>query len=189
MKKLRVTSYETNTHRHAELDSASPAYKAFDKGIAGQARNDGAADPHQRNQQIMNIKELYLISVLLNFLPIVVMTLFFSMGIGLEYLHGGHAIYFLFFITSSIINLSFFLLKIKSVRNNKVRIFFASYASSLFFLILALCLIDWDLIDTDWYWIKEALFFSVYFFTNFLLVLIYRIKNKNQNRYDRHSEK
>ena len=41
MKKLRVTSYETNTHRHAELDSASPAYKAFNKGIAGQARNDG----------------------------------------------------------------------------------------------------------------------------------------------------
>ena len=41
---LRITNYETNTQRHAELDSASPAYKAFDEGIAGHARNDGAAE-------------------------------------------------------------------------------------------------------------------------------------------------
>ena len=45
---LGITNYETNLHRHAELDSASPAYKAFNKGIAGQARNDGAANLQQR---------------------------------------------------------------------------------------------------------------------------------------------
>ena len=45
MKKLRVTftKLQENTLRHAELDSASPAYNAFNKGIAGQARNDEMA--------------------------------------------------------------------------------------------------------------------------------------------------
>ena len=144
----------------------------------------------------MKILKLYLISIILNSLPIVVAFLFLSMTIGVERMRGdqniGFYIYGAFFIAASIINLSFFLLKIKFIRKNKVTNFLSSYLSSLFFLIISVCMFS-ILLSTEIsafgfriqdiaYCIIDNLFYLVYFFINFFLVLIYRIKTKKEGK-------
>ena len=130
----------------------------------------------KKQNPIVNIVKLYVISVILNFIPIMV-----------EYVrldcnpHGDGAIGFelfkIFFVIAIIINLSFFLLEIKSVRNSKVMSFFACYASSLFFLGLVVFAIynfaTWG--KSDWENFKNVLcFICIPFYINFLLVFIYR---------------
>ena len=122
----------------------------------------------------MGIWKLYLSSIILNFLPIVVMFL----AIGVNNIHGemtlGFYIYGAFFVASSIINLSFFLLKIKFIRDNKVTNFLAHYASSLLFLIVALYLFNITSFWSRMFDFKEFLLDTTYFFINFLLVFLYR---------------
>ena len=134
----------------------------------------------------MEIWKLYLSSVILNFLPIIGIFLLLSMIVGVNNIHGemtvGFYIYVPFFIAASILNLSFFLLKIKFVRNNKVANCFACYISSLFFLIIAIYLINTSYSSfelkmlIDWDWIMGSLFYSIYFFINVILAFIYRRK-------------
>jgi len=40
---LKITNYDNNSLRHCGLNPQSPAYNAFNRGIAGQARNDEVA--------------------------------------------------------------------------------------------------------------------------------------------------
>ena len=138
------------------------------------------------NIGIFTIK-LYLISVILNFLPVVVFFLMLGGNI-----HGdgaiGFYIYRIFFIISSIINLSFFLLNIKYVRNDEVMNFLAYYASSLFFLITTVCLsFLWGIGD-----FVNFIVVSIPFFTNFILAFIAKKIYKNEPKrvdFDANNEK
>ena len=131
----------------------------------------------------MKILKLYLISIIINSLPIIGLYLF--LGTRIKEIHGdsklGYYAYGVYFILSSIINLSFFLLKIKLVRNNKVMNFLACYASSLFFLIVAFAtyLLTYETIMRDLA-MQIGFFMNVfpYFFTNFILATIYHFAFK-----------
>ena len=143
-------------------------------------------EKQEQQPTIMSIGKLYLISILLNFLPVIGIYLFSSANV--ETMHGedflGVFIYgVFFFIPTSIINLSFFLLKIETVRESKVKKFFAYYASSLFCLVVVACIMIPNL-TTLYYqsdimnWIIDSLFLLANFFINSLLVFFYRIKLK-----------
>ena len=120
-----------------------------------------------------NIERLYLSSILLNFLPVIVQFLRLKVDV---HTHGEDYLSVFYFVSlliiASIINLSFFLLKIKSVRNSKIMNFFACYASSLFFLgIFVFAMYSWfDVVI--WKWI--LFYCGSNFIINFLLVFIYR---------------
>ena len=142
----------------------------------------------KKQNPIVNIVKLYVISVILNFIPIMV-----------EYVrldcnpHGdgaiGYYFFWIFFVIASIINLSFFFLIKKSVRDSKIMSFFTCYASSLFFLVIFICDIGtWGNFRYGSVWdnLFIAFFFNIYFIINFLLVFIYRkiIKFKQKNTQD-----
>ena len=136
----------------------------------------------------MKIGRLYLILVVLNFLPIIGLFIYLSSTIGIESMRGdqnlGFFIYGFFFFLSSIMNLSLFLFKEESIKNNKFGRFLSYYLSSLFFLILStyilvntiLIKISYGLLTMDNFigCIKDSLLFYIYFFVNFLPVFFYR---------------
>jgi len=144
----------------------------------------------QQEQKVMSIGKLYLIStiklylisIILNFLPIAVMYLILVMTIGAKNIRGemtiGFYIYFPFFIASSIINLSFFLLNIKFVRNDETMNFLAYYASSLILLIVTVCLFFWWGVSG----FGDFIFISIYFFINFILAFTAKRIHKNKHK-------
>ena len=137
--------------------------------------------------QIINISKLYRISVQLNFIPIIVTYLrldgdFFGVLFSL-----------ILFIIASLINLSFYLLKIQSVRKSKIMSFFACYTSSLFFLVLVVSAMYnfANFGKADWRnYLDIFLFFGIHFIINFLLIFIYKkiIKFKQNNTQDKFIE-
>lgn len=91
---------------------------------------------------------MYLWSMVLNFFPFLIVFLiilckysfnwdFYEIDETPQFL----LFYLLCFIVSSLLNLSFFFLKINCIRNNKTSRFFAYYLSSIFFFILSTILL------------------------------------------------
>ena len=124
---------------------------------------------------------LYGISIVLNFIPVIVEYLRIDGRI-----HNLNAIlyyiFWIFFVIASVINLSFFFLIKKSVRDSKNKSFFAYYASSLFFLCAALFTFG----GTGDYrndWFVFLFIFSIPFSINFLLVFIYRKITKFKQKH------
>ena len=143
----------------------------------------------------MKTGRLYLILVILNFLPVIGLFLFSCIEAGIDNMYGDHNIilfcYIAFFFISTILNLSLFCLKKETVKNNKLKYFLSSYLSSLFFLILSTYILQYWIsmkisygFTTIDYFIEpiiDSLWFYVYFFVNFLPILIYRIRTKKHN--------
>ena len=126
----------------------------------------------------MKIVKMYFFSACVNFIPLLVLLILYvyrHLNI-FEFNDSTFLLYFLFcfFIISLFLNLSFFLLKIENFNNKKIGRFFAYYSSSIFFFI----------VSTYFFYaflpyILVPLLFSAYFFTNFILALVYRQIDKS----------
>lgn len=133
----------------------------------------------------MKIKKFYFLLLLMNFLPPILRVLYLLKD-GRQ-VFGEELLYFMYAIPLSLIaaffNLSFFFLKEKSIKNNKVKSFLSYYMSSIFFFVISnLILIGLILFDNDS--LKICLLNSspvyYHFFINFIFVFFYKRSFQNK---------
>jgi len=134
----------------------------------------------------MNISKLYHLSVVLNLMPSFIMFVikFIKVGANWGEYSGDNNLFFgyskVLFMLSILLNLSFFLMKINYVWNNKVLRFFAGYLSSIFFFINSTIMVIFlsgfigSATITIYAVFWAGLFFYFYFFVNFLLVFFFK---------------
>ena len=127
----------------------------------------------------MKIVKMYFFSIIVNFIPL--------LSIALYLLSTGHApkprtifdynisyfmyCYFELFKISLLMNLSYFLLKLKFFNNYKAVRFFAYYLPTLFFLLLSI----YNTLTSDI--VETSIFNYPYLLLNFLFVLLYKKNN------------
>jgi hypothetical protein len=146
-------------------------------------------------EQSLKISKLYLLSILLNTLPALLLFIVLLINIlcsnsiyapyEKEMFLGLYLLIAMFFV-SCILNLSFFLLKIYFVKNHKITCYIACYLSSIFYFILfCIYFIVALLLGNLEGVIYSFVLFGMYFCINFVLVFFCRKKillNNNNNR-------
>lgn len=78
----------------------------------------------------MKALKLYIGSILINFVPIILMRLIMGRTTGDENM--GYVIFGIFFIIALLSNISFFYIKSASAQKNRIKVFFSYYLSSCF---------------------------------------------------------
>lgn len=127
----------------------------------------------------MKATRFYIGSILVNFIPIIVMRLIMGNTVGDQNI--GYYIFGIFFTISVVLNISFFFTTTKYVQKSKFKRFLSYYLSSVFLFILGTLLVSYDIITsiTNTYssnnlfrdFLMSLLIYYSYFIVNLLFAL------------------
>ena len=127
----------------------------------------------------MKATRFYIGSILVNFIPLIVMRLIMGNTVGDQNI--GYYIFGIFFTISVVLNISFFFTTIRYVKKTKFKRFLSYYLSSVFLFILGTLLVLYDIITsiTNTYssnslfrdFLMSLLLYYSYFIVNLLFAL------------------